>query len=100
MEGVVELIRSERLYPGVPYAYAATAPAGTRFIFLAGSCPLRRTAPPRRSATTRDKRFRRWPTFGPRSQTSQHDREGARPAADIEKAPGSVQPELVGQPVG
>ena len=40
MEGVVELIRSERLYPGVPYAYAATAPAGTRFIFLAGSCPL------------------------------------------------------------
>jgi enamine deaminase RidA (YjgF/YER057c/UK114 family) len=40
MEGVVELIRSGRLYPGVPYAYAATAPAGTRFIFLAGSCPL------------------------------------------------------------
>jgi enamine deaminase RidA (YjgF/YER057c/UK114 family) len=40
MKGVVELIRSERLYPGVPYAYAATAPAGTRFIFLAGSCPL------------------------------------------------------------
>jgi enamine deaminase RidA (YjgF/YER057c/UK114 family) len=40
MGGVVELIRSGRLYPGVPYAYAATAPAGTRFIFLAGSCPL------------------------------------------------------------
>jgi enamine deaminase RidA (YjgF/YER057c/UK114 family) len=40
MEGAVELIRSERLYPGVPYAYAATAPAGTRFIFFAGSCPL------------------------------------------------------------
>jgi enamine deaminase RidA (YjgF/YER057c/UK114 family) len=40
MEGVVELIRSGTLYPGVPYAYAATAPAGTRFIFLAGSCPL------------------------------------------------------------
>jgi enamine deaminase RidA (YjgF/YER057c/UK114 family) len=40
MEGNVELIRSERLYPGVPYAYAATTPAGSRFIFLAGSCPL------------------------------------------------------------
>jgi enamine deaminase RidA (YjgF/YER057c/UK114 family) len=46
MEGVVELIRSGRLYPGVPYAYAATAPAGTRFIFLAVWCP-----PPAAGAT-------------------------------------------------
>jgi enamine deaminase RidA (YjgF/YER057c/UK114 family) len=36
----VDLIRSRQLFPGVPYAYAATAPAGARFIFLAGACPL------------------------------------------------------------
>jgi enamine deaminase RidA (YjgF/YER057c/UK114 family) len=35
----VKLIRSSRLYPGVPYAYAATAP-GTGLIFTAGACPL------------------------------------------------------------
>jgi enamine deaminase RidA (YjgF/YER057c/UK114 family) len=37
---LVELIRSDQLSPDVPYAYAATAPAGSRFVFLAGSCPL------------------------------------------------------------
>jgi enamine deaminase RidA (YjgF/YER057c/UK114 family) len=36
----VDLIRSTHLFPGVPYAYAATAPAGARLIFLAGACPL------------------------------------------------------------
>jgi enamine deaminase RidA (YjgF/YER057c/UK114 family) len=35
----VELIRSTRLFQGVPYAYAATAP-GTDLIFTAGACPL------------------------------------------------------------
>lgn len=40
MVSAVELIRSESLYAGVPYAYAATAPASVRLIFLAGSCPL------------------------------------------------------------
>ena len=35
----VRLIRSDRLYPGVPYAYAATAPPGS-LIFTAGACPL------------------------------------------------------------
>ncbi len=35
----VELIRSARLFQGVPYAYAATAP-GTDLIFTAGACPL------------------------------------------------------------
>jgi enamine deaminase RidA (YjgF/YER057c/UK114 family) len=39
MTSQVRLIRSDDLAPA-PYAYAATAPAGTRFIFLAGSCPL------------------------------------------------------------
>lgn len=39
MPSVVELIRSASLSPA-PYAYAATAPAGSRLIFLAGSCPL------------------------------------------------------------
>jgi enamine deaminase RidA (YjgF/YER057c/UK114 family) len=34
-----ELVRSSRLYPGAPYAYAATAP-GTGLIFTAGACPL------------------------------------------------------------
>jgi len=34
-----ELIRSSRLFPGVPYAYAAAAP-GTGVIFTAGACPL------------------------------------------------------------
>ncbi|WP_307083092.1 RidA family protein [Arthrobacter agilis] len=33
------LIRSSILSPA-PYAYAATAPADARLIFLAGSCPL------------------------------------------------------------
>jgi enamine deaminase RidA (YjgF/YER057c/UK114 family) len=36
---VVQLIRSASL-ADAPYAYAATAPAGSRLIFLAGSCPL------------------------------------------------------------
>ena len=34
-----ELVRSTRLYPGAPYAYAATA-AGTGLVFTAGACPL------------------------------------------------------------
>jgi enamine deaminase RidA (YjgF/YER057c/UK114 family) len=34
-----ELLRSSRLFPGVPYAYAAAAP-GTGVIFTAGACPL------------------------------------------------------------
>lgn len=35
----VELIRSERLYDDVPYAYAAVAPPGA-LVFTAGACPL------------------------------------------------------------
>lgn len=38
--GTVSLIRSSSLFDGVPYAYAATAPADARLVFLAGSCPL------------------------------------------------------------
>jgi enamine deaminase RidA (YjgF/YER057c/UK114 family) len=34
-----ELIRSTQLFPGAPYAYAASAP-GTGLIFTAGACPL------------------------------------------------------------
>jgi len=34
-----ELIRSTRLFPGAPYAYAAAAP-GTGLVFTAGACPL------------------------------------------------------------
>jgi enamine deaminase RidA (YjgF/YER057c/UK114 family) len=35
----VHLVRSSRLFPGVPYAYAAVAgPAG--LVFTAGACPL------------------------------------------------------------
>jgi enamine deaminase RidA (YjgF/YER057c/UK114 family) len=34
-----ELVRCTRLFPGAPYAYAATAP-GTGLIFTAGACPL------------------------------------------------------------
>lgn len=36
----VTLIRSASLSDVAEYAYAATAPAGSRLIFLAGSCPL------------------------------------------------------------
>jgi len=36
----VRLIRAEQLSGAAEYAYAATAPAGTRLIFLAGACPL------------------------------------------------------------
>jgi len=39
MTSAVRLIRSSDLAEA-PYAYAATAPAGSRLIFLAGSCPL------------------------------------------------------------
>jgi enamine deaminase RidA (YjgF/YER057c/UK114 family) len=39
---VVRLIRSNRLYQGVPYAYAATAPP-TNLVFTAGACPLDET---------------------------------------------------------
>ncbi|WP_311211726.1 MULTISPECIES: RidA family protein [unclassified Arthrobacter] len=40
MPGAVTLIHSDRLSSAAEYAYAATAPAGARLIFLAGSCPL------------------------------------------------------------
>ena len=33
-------ICSSTLYAGAPYAYAATAPAESRLIFLAGACPI------------------------------------------------------------
>ena len=35
-----ELIRAPNLSDVAEYAYAATAPAGSRLIFLAGACPL------------------------------------------------------------
>jgi len=38
--GHVQLIRSDVLSDVAQYAYAATAPAGARLIFLAGACPL------------------------------------------------------------
>jgi enamine deaminase RidA (YjgF/YER057c/UK114 family) len=40
MPSAVTLIRSTRLSDVVQYAYAATAPATSRLIFLAGACPL------------------------------------------------------------
>lgn len=40
MVRAVTLIRSAALSDVAEYAYAATAPAGARLIFLAGSCPL------------------------------------------------------------
>ncbi|MCS4276027.1 enamine deaminase RidA (YjgF/YER057c/UK114 family) [Mycetocola sp. BIGb0189] len=40
MSSAVTLIRSAALSDTAQYAYAATAPAGARLIFLAGSCPL------------------------------------------------------------
>lgn len=40
MPKTVTLIRSSSLSDAAEYAYAATAPADTRLIFLAGSCPL------------------------------------------------------------
>jgi enamine deaminase RidA (YjgF/YER057c/UK114 family) len=36
----VTLIRSSSLSDAAEYAYAATAPADSRLVFLAGSCPL------------------------------------------------------------
>ena len=36
----ITLIRSSSLSGVAQYAYAATAPAGSRLIFLAGACPL------------------------------------------------------------
>ncbi|QHF95962.1 MULTISPECIES: RidA family protein [Streptomyces] len=40
MAGAVTLIRSRSLSDVAEYAYAATAPAGARLVFLAGACPL------------------------------------------------------------
>src|SRR6478672_11905672 len=40
MPHAVTLIRSASLSTVAEYAYAATAPAGSRLIFLAGACPL------------------------------------------------------------
>jgi enamine deaminase RidA (YjgF/YER057c/UK114 family) len=40
MSSAVTLIRSSRLSDVAQYAYAATAPADSRLIFLAGACPL------------------------------------------------------------
>ncbi len=40
MPSAVTLIRSSALSDAAEYAYAATAPANARLIFLAGSCPL------------------------------------------------------------
>jgi enamine deaminase RidA (YjgF/YER057c/UK114 family) len=40
MPTAVTLIRSPALSDVVQYAYAATAPADARLVFLAGSCPL------------------------------------------------------------
>lgn len=39
MPSVVSLIRSPTQAPA-PYAHAATAPTGSRFLFLAGACPI------------------------------------------------------------
>jgi enamine deaminase RidA (YjgF/YER057c/UK114 family) len=35
----VQLVRADRLYGGVPYAYASVAPPGA-LVFTAGACPL------------------------------------------------------------
>jgi enamine deaminase RidA (YjgF/YER057c/UK114 family) len=35
----VQLVRADRLYGGVPYAYAAVAPPGG-LVFTAGACPI------------------------------------------------------------
>jgi enamine deaminase RidA (YjgF/YER057c/UK114 family) len=40
MASAVNLIRSTALSEAAQYAYVATAPADSRLIFLAGSCPL------------------------------------------------------------
>lgn len=40
MSRAITLIRSGALSDVAEYAYAATAPAGSRLIFLAGACPL------------------------------------------------------------
>lgn len=40
MPHAVTLIRSASLSGVAEYAYAATAPAGSRLIFLAGACPI------------------------------------------------------------
>ena len=41
MPTAVTLIRSSALSDVAEYAYAATAPADARLVFLAGACPLR-----------------------------------------------------------
>lgn len=43
MTKAVRLIRCDRLSDVADYAYAATAPADARLVFLAGACPLDKT---------------------------------------------------------
>ena len=38
--GPVQLLRSQSLHAGVPYAYAALAGPGAALLFTAGACPL------------------------------------------------------------
>ncbi|MGN6409531.1 MAG: RidA family protein [Curtobacterium sp.] len=40
MTSVVQLIRTGALSDVAEYAYAASVPAGSRLVFLAGACPL------------------------------------------------------------
>ncbi|WP_238589384.1 hypothetical protein [Pseudonocardia sp. HH130629-09] len=55
MTTIVRLIRSARLSDVAEYAYAATAPADARLIFLAGSCPLHADGSTARSGTSQAK---------------------------------------------
>ncbi len=65
----VELIRSQRLSDVAEYAYAATVPAGTRLVLLAGSCPLDAAGATVAPATTQARPPRHWRTWAPRSRT-------------------------------
>ncbi|NED99375.1 RidA family protein [Phytoactinopolyspora halotolerans] len=40
MNHAITLIRSTKLSDAAEYAYASTAPASARFVFVAGACPL------------------------------------------------------------
>jgi len=72
MTSAVALIRSSRLSDVAQYAYAATAPANARLIFLAGACPLNADGSTAAVGDYAGQAARGSRTCGPRWRTPEH----------------------------
>ena len=72
MPHAVTLIRSGSLSRVAEYAYAATAAAGSRLIFLAGACPLNEDGTTAAAGDYAGQQRRPSKTCGPPSPTPAH----------------------------